>query len=93
MPGAELVLVGQCGHWLPVEAPEIFLSEVTAFLQRSALIPRRTSGGNQGHHRLSITCGQRELSAMRTLLNIIWFVFSGFWLWLAYMLAGVSAAC
>ena len=34
MPGAELVLVGQCGHWLPVEAPEIFLSEVTAFLQR-----------------------------------------------------------
>ena len=26
---------------------------------------------------------------MRTLLNVIWFVFSGFWLWLAYMLAGV----
>jgi uncharacterized membrane protein YccF (DUF307 family) len=26
---------------------------------------------------------------VRTLLNIIWFVFSGFWLWLAYMLAGV----
>ena len=26
---------------------------------------------------------------MRTLLNIIWFVFSGLWLWLAYMLAGV----
>ncbi|HEY9470609.1 MAG TPA: YccF domain-containing protein [Propionibacteriaceae bacterium] len=26
---------------------------------------------------------------MRTLLNIIWFVFSGFWLWLAYMLAGI----
>ncbi len=26
---------------------------------------------------------------MRTLLNIIWFVFSGFWLWLAYVLAGV----
>jgi len=23
------------------------------------------------------------------LLNVIWFVFSGFWLWLAYMLAGV----
>ena len=34
MPRAELVLVGQCGHWLPIEAPEIFLSEVTAFLQR-----------------------------------------------------------
>ncbi len=26
---------------------------------------------------------------MRTLLNIIWFVFSGFWLWVAYMLAGI----
>ena len=26
---------------------------------------------------------------MRTLLNVIWFVFSGFWLWLAYMLAGI----
>ena len=26
---------------------------------------------------------------MRTLLNIIWFVFSGFWLWLAYMVAGI----
>ena len=34
MPRAELVLVGQCGHWLPIEAPEIFSSEVTAFLQR-----------------------------------------------------------
>jgi uncharacterized membrane protein YccF (DUF307 family) len=26
---------------------------------------------------------------MRTLLNIIWFVFSGFWLWLGYMIAGL----
>jgi uncharacterized membrane protein YccF (DUF307 family) len=26
---------------------------------------------------------------VRTLLNIIWFFFSGLWLWLAYMLAGV----
>ena len=26
---------------------------------------------------------------VRTLLNIIWFIFSGLWLWLAYMLAGV----
>ena len=34
MPRAELVLVGQCGHWLPIEAPEIFCSEVTAFLRR-----------------------------------------------------------
>lgn len=32
MPRAELVLVGGCGHWLPIEAPEIFLSEVTDFL-------------------------------------------------------------
>jgi len=23
------------------------------------------------------------------LLNVIWFVFSGFWLWVAYMLAGI----
>jgi pimeloyl-ACP methyl ester carboxylesterase len=30
MPRAELV--GQCGHWLPIEAPEIFLSETTDFL-------------------------------------------------------------
>ena len=26
---------------------------------------------------------------MRTLLNIIWFIFSGLWLWLAYALAGL----
>jgi uncharacterized membrane protein YccF (DUF307 family) len=26
---------------------------------------------------------------VRTLLNLIWFVFSGIWLWLAYMLAGI----
>jgi len=26
---------------------------------------------------------------VRTLLNIIWFVLSGLWLWLAYMLAGI----
>jgi uncharacterized membrane protein YccF (DUF307 family) len=26
---------------------------------------------------------------VRTLLNVIWFVFSGFWLWIAYMLAGI----
>ena len=32
---------------------------------------------------------RRNLDAVRTLLNIIWFVFSGFWLWLAYMLAGI----
>jgi uncharacterized membrane protein YccF (DUF307 family) len=30
-----------------------------------------------------------NLDDVRTLLNIIWFVFSGFWLWLAYMLAGI----
>jgi uncharacterized membrane protein YccF (DUF307 family) len=29
------------------------------------------------------------MEVMRTLLNIIWFIFSGLWLWLAYMLAGV----
>lgn len=26
---------------------------------------------------------------MRTILNVIWFLFSGLWLWLAYMLAGI----
>jgi uncharacterized membrane protein YccF (DUF307 family) len=26
---------------------------------------------------------------MRTLLNVIWFIFSGFWLWVGYMVAGV----
>ena len=29
------------------------------------------------------------MEVMRTLLNIIWFIFSGLWLWLGYMLAGV----
>lgn len=28
---------------------------------------------------------------MRTLLNIIWFLFGGFWLWLMYILAGIIA--
>ena len=26
---------------------------------------------------------------MKTLLNIIWLVFAGFWLWLGYLLAGI----
>ena len=26
---------------------------------------------------------------VRTILNVIWFVFSGIWLWIAYMLAGL----
>lgn len=33
MPRAELVLVEHCGHWLPVEAPDIFLREATGFLE------------------------------------------------------------
>lgn len=32
MPSARLVLVPDCGHWLPVEKPEVFLAEVEAFL-------------------------------------------------------------
>jgi len=32
---------------------------------------------------------RRTLGSVRTLLNVIWFVFSGFWLWLAYVLAGI----
>ena len=29
------------------------------------------------------------MELVRTLLNIVWFVFSGFWLWLAYTTAGI----
>ena len=29
------------------------------------------------------------MELVRTVLNVVWFVLSGFWLWLAYMLAGV----
>ena len=32
MPRAELVLVAGCGHWLPVEAPDVFLTAVHDFL-------------------------------------------------------------
>jgi uncharacterized membrane protein YccF (DUF307 family) len=32
---------------------------------------------------------RRHPGPVRTLLNVIWFIFSGFWLWLAYTLAGV----
>ncbi len=32
MPYARLVQVPDCGHWLPVEKPAVFLSEVSAFL-------------------------------------------------------------
>ncbi|HEY5786819.1 MAG TPA: alpha/beta hydrolase [Microlunatus sp.] len=32
MPRAELVLVAQCGHWLPIEAPAVFLGAVHDFL-------------------------------------------------------------
>ena len=39
------------------------------------LLPHQSAGAN--------------LDDVRTLLNIIWFIFSGFWLWLAYMLAGI----
>ena len=49
-------------------------------------------------HRAGVEPGNRPIAepstrahpgGVRTLLNIIWFVFSGFWLWIAYMLAGV----
>lgn len=29
------------------------------------------------------------MEAVRTLLNVLWFVLSGFWLWLGYVLAGL----
>jgi pimeloyl-ACP methyl ester carboxylesterase len=34
MPNAEVVLIGQCGHWVQLEAPDVFLSEVGPFLDR-----------------------------------------------------------
>jgi uncharacterized membrane protein YccF (DUF307 family) len=38
---------------------------------------------------LSGRSGRRTLEPVRTVLNVIWFVFSGIWLWIAYVLAGV----
>ena len=32
---------------------------------------------------------RRHPGAVRTVLNVIWFVFSGIWLWIAYTFAGV----
>ena len=49
-------------------------------------------------HRAGVGPGNRPIvrprtrahpGGVRTLLNIIWFVFSGIWLWIAYMLAGI----
>ena len=34
MPNAEVVLIGQCGHWVQLEAPDVFLTEVGPFLDR-----------------------------------------------------------
>jgi pimeloyl-ACP methyl ester carboxylesterase len=34
MPNAEVVLIGQCGHWVQLEAPDVFLTEVGPFLAR-----------------------------------------------------------
>ncbi len=34
LPEAELVLVEDCGHWLPVERPELFVREVERFVDR-----------------------------------------------------------
>ena len=38
---------------------------------------------------MSSVSASTTMEGMRTLLNLIWFIFSGLWLWLAYMLAGV----
>ena len=46
-------------------------------------------GASQGTAPLPPRQNWRTLGHVRTLLNIIWFVFSGVWLWLAYMLAGI----
>jgi hypothetical protein len=45
--------------------------------------------GTSGDGLLVRTHHRTHPGLVRTLLNVIWFVFSGFWLWLAYMLAGV----
>jgi pimeloyl-ACP methyl ester carboxylesterase len=34
MPNAEVVLIGQCGHWVQLEAPDVFLTEVGPFFAR-----------------------------------------------------------
>jgi pimeloyl-ACP methyl ester carboxylesterase len=34
MANAEVVLIGQCGHWVQLEAPDVFLTEVGPFLDR-----------------------------------------------------------
>lgn len=36
-----------------------------------------------------VRCRGRHPGKVRAVLNVIWFVLSGFWLWLAYMVAGV----
>ena len=49
-------------------------------------------------HRPRVSPGARPIAAsggrcqpghVRTLLNIIWFIFSGLWLWLVYVIAGI----
>ena len=46
-------------------------------------------GASQGTAPLPPRQNWRTLGHVRTLLNLIWFVFSGFWLWIGYMLAGI----
>jgi uncharacterized membrane protein YccF (DUF307 family) len=62
------------------------------------LISARTTRLPLKPHRARVSPGKSPIAAsggrceplqMRTLLNIIWFVLSGFWLWLAYVLAGI----
>ena len=36
-----------------------------------------------------VFCHSRQNDRVRTLLNIIWLIFAGFWLFLGYLLAGV----
>lgn len=42
-----------------------------------------------GRGRATVGPGTHERTSVRTLLNIIWFVFGGFWLALGYALAGL----
>lgn len=48
-----------------------------------------SSGAAQGNHWFVHHSQRTTMGVMRTLLNIIWFIFSGLWLWLAYALAGL----
>ena len=46
-------------------------------------------GSPQGCALLPASENRRTLGLVRTVLNLIWFVFSGLWLWIGYVMAGI----